>query len=231
MKTMLRSSIILSVLAVLVMLATLALATPASAQEVTRMPDGARQSLGAEAGLESAFIARATYGHRVDLGFVPEARLFVRFTMPVVTPDLGDWAIDGGIQATAIAWGDLRLAVAVGPVVRNSVNEVFSATATGVSGTILFGYQGARWGLSAEAGYEQIVATYLRHSDRYRDTGYADAKDGFYALTGSTAHAGLRGGARFGAVEIFTRAGIDATGHFHALTPPFYVTLGGAYAF
>jgi len=222
MSIALRSSIVLT---------TLALAAPAAAQEVTRMPDWARQSVGVEAGLENAWIARATYSHRVDLGFVPEARLFARFTLPVVTPDVGDFSIDVGVQATALTWRDFRVAVLVGPVLRNSVNELFSATAVGMGATVLLGYEGPRWGLSAEAGYEQILATHLRHSDRYRDTYYADAKDGWYAITGSTAHAGLRGGARLGSVEIAARAGLDATGQLHSLTPPYYFTLGSAYAF
>lgn len=51
-----------------------------------RWPESARQSFGVDAGLESAFIARATYAHRVDLGFSPDARLFARATLPVVTP-------------------------------------------------------------------------------------------------------------------------------------------------
>jgi hypothetical protein len=65
----------------------------------------------------------------------------------------------------------------------------------------------------------------------YRTTFYADAKDGWYAMPGSTARVGLRGGVRFGATEIFARGGLEATGQLHAITPPFYATLGSAYAF
>lgn len=210
----------------------LSTSSTASAQEVTRMPDGTRHSIGVDTGLESAFIARATYAHRVgDLGFLKDARLYGRLTLPFVAPDLGDWGVDGGMRATPLALGDLRLSLLVGPVVRRSDNELFSATAVGVGATMLVGYEGPRWGLSVEAGYQQMLATHLSHSDVVRETSYAGAKDGWYALSGSTANAGLRGGARFGSVEVFARAGANATGQLHAVMPPFYFTLGGAYVF
>jgi len=225
MSTIHRSAIIL------ILFSALTHAPSAQAQEITRMPDAARQSVGFEGGLESAFVAWATYTHRVDFGLIPDERLFARFTMPVVALDLGDWAIDGGMRATPLTWGDVRLAVLAGPVLRHTANELFSATAGGLGATALFGYEGPRWGLSAELRYEQMLTTYLRHSDLYHDRYYAGAKDGWYAITGAVARAGLRGGVRFSSVEISVRAGVAATGALHALTPPFYVTLGSTYAF
>jgi len=220
-----------TVIGTLTLLAILSFASAAPAQEVTRLPDGARHAVGVDGGLEAAFITRATYSYRAGLGFDPEARLFARFTLPVVAPDLGDWAVEGGAQITPLRWHDLRVAVLGGPVMRKTDNRLFSAVAFGFSATLLAGFEGSRWGLSAEAGYEQLFASYLSHSDLYKDTFYADAKDGWYALSGSVAHAGLRGGARIGAFEIFARAGLDATGQLHALTPPFYATLGTSCTF
>lgn len=225
MTTTLRCSIALTILAIL-SLST----TTANAQEVTRMPDTSRHSVGLDTGLENAFIARATYAHRLELGSL-DGRLFARATLPFVTPDLGDWAVDGGLRVTPLSWRDLRPTLLAGPVLRRSQNELFSGTGMGLSATILAGYESPVWGLSAEGGYEQMLATHLSHSDRYRETFYADAKDGWYAVTGSIARAGLRGGARFGALEIAARAGMNTTGQFQPVTPPFYFTLGTSYAF
>jgi hypothetical protein len=225
MKTNLKLGLILTTLA------TLALAAPASAQEVTKMPDEKQQSVGLEGGVDAAFIARATYLHSVDLGFLRDARIYARFTLPFLALGPGQWAVGGGLQATPVAWGDLRLALLVGPVVRNSANDLFSSTAMGVDASILFGYEGPHWGLSAEAGYEQIFAAYLQQSALYRNTFYAGAKDGLYATPGSTARAGLRGGVRFGSFEIAAKGGMGATGLLHALVPPFYATLGSSFAF
>jgi hypothetical protein len=212
--------------------AILSFAFGASAQEVTRMPEGARHAVGVDGGLEGAFTARAAYSYRFGLlGFDPEARVFARFTLPVVAPDFGDWAVDGGAQITPLRWRDLRVAVLAGPVMRKTDNRLFSALALGVSATLLIGYEGPRWGLSAEAGYEQLFASHLSHSDLYKNTFYAGVQDGWYAFSGSVAHAGLRGGARLGALEIFARAGLDSTGQFHSLTPPYYGAIGVGYAF
>jgi hypothetical protein len=101
----------------------------------------------------------------------------------------------------------------------------------GADATLLFGWERPRWGLSAEAGYEQIFAAYLQQSGLSRDTFYGGARDGLYAVPGSTAHAGLRGGVRFGSFEIAAKAGYDATGRFDALTPPFYATIGSSFVF
>jgi hypothetical protein len=220
-----------TIICTLTLLTILSLASAASAQEVTRLPDDVRHVVGLDGGLEAAFVTRATYSYRPGFGFDPDARIFARFTLPVVAPDFGDWGIEGGAQITPVRWRDLRVAVLGGPVMRKTDNRLFSAVAFGISATLLAGYEGPRWGLSAEAGYEQLLATHLSQSDLYKNTFYADAKDGWYAMSGSVAHVGLRGGARIGAFEIFARAGLDSTGQLHALTPPFYGTIGTSYAF
>lgn len=211
--------------------AGLAVAPSAFAQEVTRLPESAQQAVGLDTGLESAFIARATYAHRLDLGVLREMRIFARATLPVVMPDFGDWAVDAGLRATLFTWRDFRLAALTGPIFRNTSNDLYAATALGITTTIYLGYESDRWGLSAEGGYEQILSTHIRHSDLYRTTFYAGAKDGWYAVSGSSVHAGLRGGVRFGAAEIYAKLGIAATGGFNQTVPPFYGTVGSTYAF
>jgi len=46
-----------------------------------------------------------------------------------------------------------------------------------------------------------------------------------------TFRAGLRGGARFGPVEIVAKGGLEETGQLKALVAPFYATLGRGFAF
>jgi len=203
----------------------------ALAQEVTQPPEAARQTVGLEAGLDNAIIARLTYAHRLDLGVLRDVRVYARSTMPVATPDLRDWSLDAGLRATVIAWGDLRIAFLVAPVMKSTSNDLFSAVGLGLGETMLFGYEGARWGLSGEIAYEELFTTHVRHSDLYRQVGHAGARDGWYAFSSTTAHGGLRGGARIGAFEIVARAGINTTGELHSVIPPFYATLGTTYGF
>lgn len=213
-------------------LATLSLAAmPASAQEATRLPETTRNSVGLDMGLENAMIARATYARRFGDATRLDPRLYARATLPFASPDLGDWSVDGGLRITPLEWRDLRLSVLGGPMLRRTTNDAFSATGFGVGATVLAGYESARWGLSLEGGYDQLLGTYLSHTDAYRGTFYADAKDGWYALSGSRARAGLRGGVRLGSVEIAARAGVNTTGSLAPMNPPFYFTLGTSYAF
>lgn len=206
--------------------AALATALPVAAQELTNLPEGTRQSVTIDVGLQSAVVSRAMYSRHVGDGVV-----YGRFTLPVATPDLGDLAFEVGGQMTAIGWGDWKLQVAFAPVVRRTQTDLFSATALGVKATLLPGYQGNRWGLMAELGYEKMLATHLNHSSLYRRTAYSGAKDGWYSSTGGTLQAGLRGGYRVGRVELSLAAGMLVSEGLNAVMPPFYGTLGTAYAF
>lgn len=204
----------------------------AAAQEVTRMPQGTHHAVSLDGGLDSGFVARAGYRYQFGMTALPDASFVAHFTMPVVMPDFGDWALDVGARATVARYRDLRLAFALGPVFRMNDNELFTAFAIGLQATMLAGFESEHWGLSLETSYEQLVSTYVHQSALYQEQ-FAEGrtKSGWYALSGSTAKAGLRGGARIGRVEIFARAGVDATGQLHALNPPFYATLGAGVAF
>jgi hypothetical protein len=214
----------------LALFVSLAAALPARAQQVTNLPAGTQQSVGIEGGLESAFIARGTYVHSIP-GLLRDATVYARFTWPFASPDLADFAIDAGIGATVVGSGNWKVELLLGPVVRNTSNQLFSATAVGLRSELLAGFRSDRWGLLADVGYEQILATELRHSDLYKDTIYAGAKDGWYSITGGTFQFGLRGGGRVGRVELYGAAGAITTDQVKLQLPPFYATLGSAYAF
>ncbi len=206
--------------------AAIAIALPASAQEVTRLPDGTRQSVSLDLGLQSALVTRATYSRHIGSGLV-----YGRFTLPSANMDFGDMAFEAGGQITAIGSGNWKVQVSFAPLVRLTDNSFFSATALGVRAALLPGYQGERWGLMAELGYEKMLATHLNHASLYRSVGYAGAKDGWYSSTGGTLQAGLRGGYRIDRVELSLAAGVLATEGLNPEMPPFYGSVGTAYAF
>lgn len=208
------------------LLALLFAALPVAAQEVTRLPEGTEQSVSFDAGLQSALVARAAYARRVGPGLV-----YARFTLPFAALDPGDFAVEAGAQATALSRGNWQLQAALAPVVRATGNSVFTATAFGLRAALMPGYQGERWGLLAEVAYEKTVAAHLVQSDAYRRAGYPGAKDGWYAWSAGTLQAGLRGGVRLGRVELSLAAGLMATEKLNPVTPPFYATLGSAWAF
>src|SRR5262249_39450785 len=155
----------------------------------TNLPTGMHQSAGVEAGLESAFMVRANYVHDLP-GFLRDATVYGRFTLPVVEPDLGDFAVDAGLSATVLGDDRWRLMLLLGPELRNTSNDGFDATAIGFRSGMLAGYRSDRWGLMLDLEYEKVLATHIEHSALYRNTFFADAKDGWYAITGGTFMAG-----------------------------------------
>jgi hypothetical protein len=156
--------------------------------------------------------------------------VYARFTWPFAEPDLGDFAFDAGLRATAFGGERWKLQFLVGPVIRNTSSTEFSATALGVRTGLSAGYRSDGWGLMADLGYEKIFSAYLRHSDLYRELVYPGAKDGWYALSAGTFQAGLRGGPRIGRVELYGTVGVMTTEQLAPLTP-FYATVGSTYAF
>jgi len=190
-----------------------------------------RDSLGVEGGFESTFITRAMYARRIELGPLRDAGFFARFTLPIVRPDLSDWAIEGGLRGVVLSSHALRLELVLGPVLRNTANDLYAATGLGIGATARFGYEAVHWGISGELSHEQLLTTHVSHSDLYRAKAYANAKEGWYGITGSTTRAGVRAAVRFGAFEVFTRLGVAATGYLQPALLPFYLTLGGSRSF
>lgn len=186
--------------------AAVAIALPATAQEVTNLPEGTRQSVSIDVGLQSAFVSRATYARHIGPGL-----LYARFTLPFAAPDLRDLAFEAGGQTTAVGWGNWKLQVSFAPVLRRTETDLFSATALGVKATLLPGYQGDRWGLMAELGYEKMLATHLNHSRLYRSVAYSGAKDGWYSSTGGTSR-GSMDSLRFALRSLLRAPGFTAAG-------------------
>jgi hypothetical protein len=202
---------------------------PAHAQEVTNLKR--QQSLGLDAGLESAVFTRATYMHRLDVSWLGnDSRLYARFTLPVAAPDFADVAVDAGVR-TRLVGETWNVQLMLGPVLRNTDNTQFAATAFGVRALFLPGYQTDTWGLMADLGVEQILATHMSQSSLYTHTFYSGAKSGWYAITGGTLHVGLRGGGRIGRLELSASAGVASDERLQPLMPPFYAMVGTAYAF
>jgi hypothetical protein len=214
----------------LTLLVSLAVAPAARAQQVTNLPRGTEQTVGVEAGLDSAFIVRGTYAHALP-GFLRDAAVYARFTLPFAEADFGDFSVDAGVIATVAGSDRWKLQLLFGPELRQTSNDAFSATALGFRSGMLAGYRSDTWGLMAELGYEQVLATHISHSALYRDTVYAGAKDGWYAITGGTFTAGLRGGGRVGRVELYGALGVMTSTGLELLVPPAYAVVGSTYAF
>lgn len=221
-----------TLLNVAAILGTLAASPIARAQEATDMPRDTRHAISVEAGLDSAVAAGLGYTYRRRASFWKyDLLLYGKLGLPAAGIDLADSSVETGIRTTLFAHGNLRLQLAVGPVLRNTKNRLFSANSAGVQATLLPGYQSGRWGLMAELGYEKMLATNLRHSKLYEDTYYSEAESGWYSDTAGTIRVGVRAGVRIGDLLLSTRLGAVASERGAPHLPPFYGTIGTSYAF
>ena len=210
----------------------LATSSMAHAQQATNMPADTRHAVSVEAGLDSGVALGLGYAYRWRPSFWKHDILpYGRFGFPVAGFDLADSSLEAGLRTTLWAYGNLRLQLTLGALLRNTKNRLFSANAIGLQTTLLPGYQSERWGLMAELGYEKMFATNLRHSELYKETFYSEAKSGWYSDTAGTFRLGGRAGVRIASVHLFVRLGtlLSEGGALHL--PPFYGTLGAAYVF
>jgi hypothetical protein len=214
--------------------ATLVLATAwagqARAQSFSRLEPG-QQAVTLETGLEGAVATSVGYaaGLRVealDRTVMP----FVQGTLMTAHPDLGDYAARAGAQTSLLRAGWFDLSAQLGFGVAGTDDSIHRATALRADAVLLAGHYGRSWFLVGEGGYQHAFLTYIKNSDYYRSF-FPGARDGWYGDTAGTFHAGAKGGAKLGGVELVLRAGVTKSERFNNLALPFYATLGASYRF
>jgi hypothetical protein len=216
--------------ALFALIALLGLAGRANAQSFSRLEAG-QQSVSAETGLQSGVVTSLGYAMGLRLRSIDRTLMpFAQATLLVARPDLRDYGLRAGAQVSvvSIGWFDLSAQLALG--VAGTENSIYTGTALRTDLALLAGHYGRRWFAVAEAGYDRAWLTYIENSAYYRAF-FAEAKDGWYAGTGGKLHAGAKGGASFGAVEVVLRAGVVKTETLQDLDLPFYATLGANYRF
>jgi hypothetical protein len=217
--------------ALLVFVTLLGLAGSARAQSFSRLEAG-QQTVTAETGLQSGIVTSLGYAAGLRLAALDRTLMpFAQATMLVAKPDLHDYGFRAGAQMSvfAIGWFDLSAQLAFD--VAATENSIYRGTALRTDVALLGGHYGRRWFAVAEAGYDRAWLTYIKNSDWYRTYFYSDAKDGWYGGTGGTLHAGAKGGAMVGPVEIVLRAGVTTSETLQDLDLPFYATLGAGFRF
>lgn len=208
--------------------AGLALAAPlaAQAQEINLagLDDEAKNRVHVRTGAEHAFVAGVGYARAVP---VLGRRLLVHgdLTVPWADLDTGDYRLRAGALAPIVGTGGWTLAGSIAPTLRGMDVTTGSMTGVGADLGLFGGYYARHWFVAGEVGFDWAIATHITHSDRYREQGYADVRDGWYRLPGGNLRYGLQSGASFGRYDVVVRAGqlVDLAGEAPLL--PFYLTL------
>ncbi len=200
---------------------------PARAQEVSfgAIGDGERHLAHASFGADDAFLAGVGYGHILRVADRP---LIVSgtFTMPWATPDVHDYRLRAGATLPLAGEGSWKLAGRLGFASLGTRNDGARLTSLVADVGLRGGYFAERWLFALAFDVEWVMSTHVRHSQEYRQTRYADARDGWYASTGGNLVYGIVFGHSVGPVDLILRAGQgrDIRGVSQLL--PFYATLG-----
>jgi len=209
----------------LVALAVLALPRPSAAFSLNygAIEPEQKQVVTVGGGLESAFAASLGYG-RVAHGYGWTSVVGADLTMVMV--DASDFKLRVGASMPVARSGPWMLTVKCLPLVRGAHDVLGRMTSLGVEAGGGGGFFGRHWFVAADLGVDWAATTYIAHSERYRTTVYADAKDGWYGSTGTRAVYGLYGGYSWRTVDLVLRAGQarDLEGGIWYI--PFYATIG-----
>ena len=174
-------------------------------------------------GLENAFAATVGYGRLVrGAGWLS----LVGADLTMVMVDAADYRLRVGASAPIIRGGPWMITARLFPLVRGSQNQLGRMTNLGVEAGLGGGFFGRHWFGAVDLGVDWAAATYVANSDRYRTTVYADAKDGWYASTGTRLLYGLFGGYSWRSVDLVLRAGQARDLNLGVWYIPFYATAG-----
>jgi hypothetical protein len=182
-----------------------------------------KQVVTAGAGLESAFAASVGYG-RVAHGYGWTSVVGADLTMVVVDP--GDFKLRLGATMPVARSGAWMLTAKCFPLLRGAHNEISRMTSLGVEAGAGGGFFGRHWFVAADLALDWAATTYIAHSERYRATIYADAKDGWYSSTGTRLGYGLYGGYSWRTLDLVLRAGQARDLEGGVWYIPFYATIG-----
>lgn len=198
----------------------------ARAQEVnlSRLDDEPANRVHLRTGAEHGFVAGVGYARTVSL---LEHRLLVLgdVSLPWAGLDVADYRVRTGVLVPFAATRRWRLAGTLAPTVRGTSNVAARMTSLGADAGVQGGFYARHWFVAAEVGLDWAATTHVANTASYRQIVYADARDGWYALSGGTYRYGLQAGASFGRYDLALRVG--KLGELGGGQPmlPFYGTL------
>lgn len=205
---------------------SLLVAAPARAQEVNlaRVDEGPANRVYVRTGAEWAFVAGVGYERLVSVARHP-VLLVGELSAPWVAPNTSDYQARVGVLAPILGWRRLKLAGSLEPTLRGTHNDLASMTGLGADAGLIGGYYAPGWFFAGEFGLDYTLTTHITQSQLYRDTVYANARDGWYINPGGNYRLGGQAGLSFSRFDVVLRGGIlrDMKGNVPMF--PYYATV------
>ena len=176
-------------------------------------------------GLDPAFVSSLGYAR-----VIPLVKHDFQLTgdVGVVTAglDARDFRARLGAQTSLVEWQSMHLTGSATFITRGTKNSVYRGINFGADLAGTLGMYRHRWFAAGEFGFDKAIVTHVTHTDWYRETVYADAKDGWYLDTGGAYRYGVTGGFALGRSEVVGRFGWLRTERFKEHLTPMYASLG-----
>lgn len=157
--------------------------------------------------------------------------LNVSYSFPSGSKFFDDFKTKIGGQIRLYRISNYQFSVSIHGIYRRYENPLVRLQNFGSEMTAVIGYYKPKWFVAGEVGFDKAIVTHFKHSELFKETIYANVKDGWYEpATGGNFNYGIQTGYSFKHSAITLKIGKVITQDFKT-TPliPFYLQLGYNY--
>ena len=181
-------------------------------------------------GLDPAFVSSAGLA---GVGTIADHDVQLSADVGIVTAkvDVRDFRSRLGLKTSLLSWRSVQLTGSATAIARGTDNAVYRGINFGADLTAALGVYRPGWFAAVDFGKDKAIITHVTHTEWYRSTYYADAKNGWYLDAGGTLRSGIAGGMTVGMAELMLRAGVQRTEDYRSLMPPMYASVGVGFGY
>jgi hypothetical protein len=154
-------------------------------------------------------------------------------TAPLFAFDLNDIRIRIISETTILRKRKFEIRGGIDPLIVNVKMKTETMSSLGADFHIFTGFTNDKWNTGMEVNYNQIISTYIKHTEKYKKYVYAGVVDGWYRNTASNIRIGVLVNRSFNRINLYLNGGISKTGQFkdYLFVPTMYLLAGMNYTF
>ena len=174
-----------------------------------------------------------SYQRGIDVNLKHPIRLGAEFTVPMFDFDLLDFRFKVLSEATILRKNNFEIRGGMNLTLVHTKMQTESMTSIGADFDLFVGFTNDKWNVGLKARYNQVVTTFIKHTDKYRDNVFEGAVDGWYRSTASNLRIGVLLNYRIKKFDIHVEGGISRTGTFQSylFVPTIYGLVGVDFRF
>jgi hypothetical protein len=141
----------------------------------------------------------------------------------------GNFRSELGVKTWLGSYEKFVLQSNLGVVYTKGVNKVGTYDGIGINLSIMPSLQFGNFGVGLSAEYNPYIATHIKHTDYYKQSFYADVKDGWYGSTATNIRLGVVLNLLFSEksqIEANLKVGYQKNGVYDTFLPNAYAVIG-----